>query len=70
MSPQQPVISPIPNRPAYIASKGAVVALTKALALDLAPGIRVNCICPGAVNTPLLGSSLNSAPIPKPLGKR
>lgn len=58
-------LSPIPQRPAYIASKGAVVALTKALALDLAPGIRVNCICPGAVNTPLLNASLNSASDPK-----
>ncbi|MGD1097020.1 MAG: SDR family oxidoreductase [Bryobacteraceae bacterium] len=53
-------ISPIANRPAYIASKGAVIALTKALALDLAPSIRVNCICPGAVETPLLRSSIHS----------
>ena len=53
-------ISPISNRPAYIASKGGVIALTKALALDLAPVIRVNCICPGAVDTPLLHSSLHS----------
>jgi len=55
-------ISPIANRPAYIASKGAVIALTKALALDLAPSIRVNCICPGAVDTPLLHSSLHASP--------
>lgn len=53
-------ISPIPNRPAYIASKGGIIALTKALALDLTPAIRVNCICPGAVDTPLLQSSLRS----------
>ena len=53
-------ISPICNRPAYIASKGGMIALTKALALDLAPAIRVNCICPGAVETPLLQSSLHS----------
>jgi NAD(P)-dependent dehydrogenase (short-subunit alcohol dehydrogenase family) len=53
-------ISPIRNRPAYIASKGGIIALTKALALDLAPAIRVNCICPGAVDTPLLQSSLHS----------
>jgi NAD(P)-dependent dehydrogenase (short-subunit alcohol dehydrogenase family) len=37
-----------------------MIALTKALALDLAPAIRVNCICPGAVETPLLQSSLHS----------
>ena len=53
-------ISPIQDRPAYIASKGGMIALTKALALDLAPAIRVNCICPGAVDTPLLQSSLHS----------
>lgn len=40
---------------AYCAAKGAVVALTRAMALDLAPrGIRVNCICPGTVFTPLM----------------
>jgi 3-oxoacyl-[acyl-carrier protein] reductase len=53
-------ISPIRDRPAYIASKGGMIALSKALALDLAPAIRVNCICPGAVDTPLLQSSLHS----------
>ena len=53
-------ISPIRNRPAYIASKGGMIAFTKALALDLAPSIRVNCVCPGAVDTPLLQSSLRS----------
>jgi NAD(P)-dependent dehydrogenase (short-subunit alcohol dehydrogenase family) len=41
--------------PAYVASKGAVLMLTKALALDLAPlGIRVNCVCPGITDTPML----------------
>jgi NAD(P)-dependent dehydrogenase (short-subunit alcohol dehydrogenase family) len=40
---------------AYCASKGGVVNLTRAMALDLGPhGIRVNALCPGAVNTPLL----------------
>jgi NAD(P)-dependent dehydrogenase (short-subunit alcohol dehydrogenase family) len=40
---------------AYCAAKGAVVALTRAMALDLAErGIRVNCICPGTVLTPLM----------------
>ena len=44
--------------PVYCASKGAVVSLTKALALDFAPDIRVNCICPGDVDTPLLTAQL------------
>jgi NAD(P)-dependent dehydrogenase (short-subunit alcohol dehydrogenase family) len=39
----------------YVASKGGVIALTKALALELAPhGITVNCIPPGMINTPML----------------
>lgn len=39
----------------YCASKGAVVLLAKTLALDLAPdGVRVNAVCPGDVDTPML----------------
>ena len=46
-----------PGMPAYCASKGAVVNLTRALALDhAADGIRVNAVCPGAVDTPMLVS--------------
>ena len=44
--------------PVYCASKGAVVALTRALALDYAPRIRVNCVCPGDVATPLVEKQL------------
>jgi NAD(P)-dependent dehydrogenase (short-subunit alcohol dehydrogenase family) len=41
------------NRAAYCASKGAVVALTRALAVDhVGQGVRVNCICPGTVDSP------------------
>ena len=40
---------------AYCASKGGVVLLTKAMAIDHSPqGIRINCICPGDVDTPML----------------
>lgn len=42
-----------PGLAAYAASKGGVIALTKALASDLAPHIRVNCVCPGMVDTPM-----------------
>ena len=39
----------------YCASKGAVVQLTRAMAIDHGPqGIRVNCLCPGDTNTPML----------------
>jgi 3-oxoacyl-[acyl-carrier protein] reductase len=45
---------------AYCASKAGVINMTKALALDHgADGIRVNCICPGAVRTPMLGQVIN-----------
>ena len=38
----------------YCASKGGVVNLTRDLAIELAPDIRVNCVCPGAVDTEML----------------
>jgi NAD(P)-dependent dehydrogenase (short-subunit alcohol dehydrogenase family) len=46
----------LPNAPghtAYAASKGGVVNLSRALAAELAPAIRVNSICPGMVDTPM-----------------
>lgn len=44
-----------PRAAAYCASKGAVVLLTKAMAIDHGPqNIRVNCICPGDTGTPML----------------
>ena len=44
---------------AYCASKGGVVLLTRAMAIDHASqGIRINCICPGAVDTPMLEGEL------------
>lgn len=43
------------QNPVYAAAKGGVIALTKSLALDFAPdGVRVNCVCPAGVMTPLL----------------
>ena len=53
------------NHAAYVATKGAVIALTKAMALDYAPfGIRVNAICPAAVWTPLLREWVQEQPNP------
>lgn len=42
-----------PNRPAYAASKVGVLNLTRALAAELAPSVRANCVCPGLVDTPM-----------------
>jgi len=48
----------VPGFSAYIAAKGAIVAMTKTLALELAPsGTTVNAIAPGAVDTPLNASA-------------
>jgi NAD(P)-dependent dehydrogenase (short-subunit alcohol dehydrogenase family) len=41
-------------------SKGAVEGLTKALAAEFAPKIRVNCIAPSITDTPLAGALLNT----------
>ncbi|WP_425637291.1 SDR family NAD(P)-dependent oxidoreductase [Algoriphagus yeomjeoni] len=46
-----------PNHAAYCASKAALVALVKEMALDYGPTIRVNTICPGPVNTPMIWDS-------------
>jgi NAD(P)-dependent dehydrogenase (short-subunit alcohol dehydrogenase family) len=51
---------------AYVASKGALVSMTKALALELAAdGIRVNCVCPAGVDTPLMRSWAATLPDPE-----
>jgi NAD(P)-dependent dehydrogenase (short-subunit alcohol dehydrogenase family) len=50
-----------PGSTAYVASKGGVIAMTKALAMELAPTIRVNVVCPGAVDTPMTQSFLRNA---------
>ncbi len=48
---------------AYCASKGGLVALTRALAVELAlDGVRVNCVCPAAVDTPLLAEVAHRIP--------
>lgn len=46
-----------PNHPAYCASKAGAVALMKQLAVEYAPKVRVNAICPGPVDTPFIWDS-------------
>jgi NAD(P)-dependent dehydrogenase (short-subunit alcohol dehydrogenase family) len=50
-----------PGSTAYVASKGGVIAMTKALAMELAPTVRVNVVCPGAVETPMTQGFLRNA---------
>jgi 2-keto-3-deoxy-L-fuconate dehydrogenase len=65
------------NRAAYCASKGAVIALTRALAVDhVADGVRVNAVCPGTVDSPWvrrlvdeIGESLDALRARHPMGR-
>ncbi|MGD2104913.1 MAG: SDR family NAD(P)-dependent oxidoreductase [Anaerolineae bacterium] len=55
----------IKGQAAYNVSKGGVVALTRSCAVDLAErGIRVNCVCPGTTETPLVREAVTKAPDP------
>lgn len=56
----------VPQRALYSASKGAVLALTRAMAADhLREGIRVNCVSPGTADTPWVGRLLDGADDPE-----
>ncbi len=57
-------LRPLLHRTAYCASKAALVMFAKALSMELAPKIRVNAVCPGAVETPLFRQSIDPAPDP------
>ena len=58
----------MPGADAYTAAKGGIIALTRVLAADWGPrGIRVNCICPGAVDTPMVAEILHDEQDAEPL---
>jgi NAD(P)-dependent dehydrogenase (short-subunit alcohol dehydrogenase family) len=54
-----------PRGSAYAASKGGIVQLTKASAIDLGPHIRCNCFCPGLIETPMALGHLQSTADPE-----
>jgi NAD(P)-dependent dehydrogenase (short-subunit alcohol dehydrogenase family) len=53
-----------PNHAAYCASKGALVGLVRQVALDYGPRVRINLLCPGPVDTPLIWASAAAFPDP------
>lgn len=58
-------LRPLAQRTVYCSSKAALVMFGKALSIDLAVyGIRVNTVCPGIVDTPMLHDSIRAAPDP------
>jgi NAD(P)-dependent dehydrogenase (short-subunit alcohol dehydrogenase family) len=63
-----------PNHAAYCASKGALVAFVRQLAIDYGPKVRANLVCPGPVDTPLIWASAVAFPDPakavEDVGKR
>jgi len=56
-----------PMGPAYAATKGGVIQLTKATAVDLAPTVRCNCVCPAATETAMMRRYLDVADDPADL---
>jgi NAD(P)-dependent dehydrogenase (short-subunit alcohol dehydrogenase family) len=56
----------VPESPAYCASKGGVTMFTRAIAIDLIRyNIRVNSLCPGITNTPILQAEIDQSPDPE-----
>lgn len=56
----------IKNQVAYNVSKSGVISLTKSAAIDFAAdNVRVNCVCPGTTETPLVKAALNGTPEPE-----
>jgi NAD(P)-dependent dehydrogenase (short-subunit alcohol dehydrogenase family) len=59
-------LSAVSNSVAYVTSKHGLLGLTRAMSLDYAKkGIRVNCVCPGTVDTPMLRWAASLAPDPE-----
>ncbi len=60
----------IKGQVAYNVSKAAIIGLTRSMAVDHAPFVRVNCVCPGTTETPLLAKALSRAADPVAVRRR
>ncbi len=63
-------VAPRPGVTAYNATKGAVITLTRGLAVELAPDIRVNAVNPVAADTHFMEGALGVHPLPEPVRKQ
>jgi NAD(P)-dependent dehydrogenase (short-subunit alcohol dehydrogenase family) len=55
----------VPGIVVYCGTKGGVVNMSKAMALEIAPDVRVNCVCPGYVDTDMIRISAKKKPDPE-----
>lgn len=63
-------LHPFKQRSAYAASKAGVIAFSKCIAMEWAPQIRVNTICPGAVDTPMVRGGYTALQLQTQVGAR
>lgn len=63
-------LQPFKQRSAYAASKAGVIAFSKSIAMEWAPQVRVNTICPGAVDTPMVRGGYTAEQLHSQVGPR
>jgi NAD(P)-dependent dehydrogenase (short-subunit alcohol dehydrogenase family) len=54
-----------PGITVYCGTKGGVINMSRAMALEIAPDVRVNCVCPGYVDTDMIRLSVKKKPDPE-----